>query len=157
MGVGSIQQRGHPYAPIYLYTSVPLYIFMFSYTICSSMSWGLGGHLYTPCVLVSFQGAHLSGISVSVSTSICLSAHNSHTSCSSSLWVASLLDWMPMDVCYASFHCSFLCSAFIMSQVSTTMAMITTSLVTCVLWHIIFPQWLPWPLLDRASSNIRST
>ena len=47
---------------------------------------------------------------MSVGTSICPSVHNSHIICSPSLWVASLLDWMPMDVCYASCCCSFLCS-----------------------------------------------
>ena len=45
---------------------------------------------------------HLSDISVSVSTSICQSVHNGHTYCSPSLWVASLLDWMSMDVCFDS-------------------------------------------------------
>ena len=68
---------------------------------------------------------------------LCLSVHPfasqfiSHTSCSPSLWAASLLDWMSMDVCYASCCCSFLCSIFIISHISTTMAM-TTPLVTVV-------------------------
>ena len=55
------------------------------------MSWGLYG-----------ASVHQSGISVSVSTDIYPSVHNSHTSCFPSLWVASLLDgylWM-----YAMFH-----------------------------------------------------
>ena len=69
---------------------------------------------------------------MSVSTSISLTAHNSHTSCSPSFWVALLLDWMPMDVCYASCCCSFLCSVFIISPAPATMAMTTTPLVTVV-------------------------
>ena len=114
---GGCQLRGHPYAPIHLYTSctfihtlyvcmphtsvfpIPLYICMFFYV--PHMSWGLGG-ICTPHVSWGLLGVsvHLTGISVSVSTSICLSVHNSHASCSPSLWVASLLDWMPMAVCY---------------------------------------------------------
>ena len=37
-----------------------------------------------------------------------------------------------MDVCYASCFCSFLCSVFIVSQASTTMAMTPTPPVTVV-------------------------
>ena len=45
------------------------------------------------------MSVHLSDISVSVSTSVCPSVHNSYTGCSPVLWVASLLDWLPMDLC----------------------------------------------------------
>ena len=42
-----------------------------------------------------------------------------------------LLDWILLDVCYASCCCTFLCIV-IMSQASTTIAMTTTPLVTVV-------------------------
>ena len=115
-----------------MYTPYPLYICMFPYTICTQYVMGMWGDLYTHMswgLLVA--AVHLSNISVSVGTSICLSAHNSYTSCSPSLW-GSLLDWMPMDVCYASLCCNFLCSVFIMPQASTTTAMTTTPPVTVV-------------------------
>ena len=94
-------------------------------------TWGTSVH---PICLAVFWGAsvHLLGILISVGTSICSSVHISHTSCSPSLLVASLLNWMPMDVCYVSYCCSFLCSIFIMSQVSNTTATTTTPPVTIV-------------------------
>ena len=67
----------------------------------------------------------------------CLLVHTSHTSCSPSLWAASLLDWMSMDVYYVSCCCSILCRVFIMSPASTTMALTTTPLVTVVCCYII--------------------
>ena len=133
MGVVSIGGICTPHIHLYaLHT--PCTSVCSPYTIYSPYVMGLGGHLYTPYVLGVFWGAsvHLSDISVSTDASICLSVNNSHTSCSPSLWVASLLDWMPMDVCYASCCCSFLCSVFIMSQAFTTMAMTTTPPVTVV-------------------------
>ena len=101
------------------------------YTIFSPYVTGTWWASVHPICLGFFWGAtvHLWGISMSFITSICLS---SHTSCSPSLLVASLLDWMPMDVFCASCCCSFLCSVFIMSQASTTMAMNTTPPVTVV-------------------------
>ena len=64
------------------------------------------------------ESAHLSGILVSISTSIVPQSLG-----------CFLLDWILPDVCYASCCCTFLCS-FIMSQVSTTTAMTTTPPVT---------------------------
>ena len=95
---------------------------------------------------------------MSVSTSICLSGHNRHTRCSPSLWVPSLLDWILMDVSYASCCCFFLCSVFIMSPVSTTLTMTThSSNDSCMLQYIISPfSGYPGSLLNGASSNIRS-
>ena len=95
---GSCMTIQHLYTPILLYipptSAHPLYIHISPiHQYVPYLPWGLGGI----CTLV-----HLSDISVSVSTSICPSVHNSHTSCSPSLWVASLLDIMPMDVCYVS-------------------------------------------------------
>ena len=115
----------HPCTPVHLY--FPLY------HIFPMCHWDLGESVHPICLGV-FWGAsvHLSGISVSIITSICLSVHSSHTSCSPSLWVDSLLDWMPVNVCYASYCCSFLCSVFIISHASTTMCMTTTPPVTVV-------------------------
>ena len=126
------------YAFLHLNATIPMYISMFPLIpYVPHMTWG---HMYTAYILGSFWGAsvHQSGISVSFSTSIFLAVHNSHTSCSPSLWVASLLDWIPMVVCYASCCCSFLFSVFTMSQSSTIMAMTTTPLVTvlCFLYVI---------------------
>ena len=92
-----------------------------------------------------FGGTSTSVRHFCVSTSICLSVHNSHNSCSPSLWVASLLDWMPIDVWYASCCCSFLCSVSIMSQASTTMAVTTTVVTVVCSDNHLFSQWLPWP------------
>ena len=118
--------------PVHLYAPIPpLYICMFSlYYMFSKCHGDFGEHLYTPYV---FGGISTSVRHFCVCQYIhCLSVHNSHTSCSSSLWVASLLEWMPMYVCYASYCRTFLCSVFIMSQASTTMATTTTPLVTAV-------------------------
>ena len=50
----------------------------------------------------------------------------------------------------------FLCSIFIMSQASTTMATTTTTM-TCLLWYFVSPHdCYHGSLLDGASSNIRS-
>ena len=109
---------------------------MSHYTIYSLYVMGTWGHLYTPYVMGSFEGVsvHLLGISESISTSICPSVYNSHTSFSPSLWVVSLMDWMPMDVYYAS--CCWLVPLFVvflfMSEASTTMALTTTALVSVV-------------------------
>ena len=77
--------------------------------------------------------AHLSGILVHVSTSIA----------SQSLGYF-LLDWILLDICYASCCCTFLCS-FIMFQVSTTMATTTTPLVTVVSSGMSSLNQLLWP------------
>ena len=132
--MGGCQHRGCLYAP---YIHMPLHTPHTSvcspYNICSPCHGDLGA-ISPPHLSWGLLGAsvHLSGISVSVGTSICLSAHNSHTSCFPSLWGASLLDWMLMDVCYASCCCSFLCSVCIMSQASTTMTATTPTPVTVV-------------------------
>ena len=103
----------HPHTsiyPIHLYAPYLLYICMFSLYHMFPCVMGTWEHLYTPYVL-GFWGAslHLSGISVSVSTSICPSVHNSY-------------QLLPIIVgyfftglnahghCYASCCCSFLCS-----------------------------------------------
>ena len=114
-----------------LHTPVHLHVLPIPYA--PHMAWGLGRRLYTTYVLGSFRGISTSVRHFCVCQYIHLSSQFiSHTSCFPSLWVASLLDWMSMDVCYASCCCSFLCSVFIMSQVSTTMAMTTTPPVTAV-------------------------
>ena len=102
---------------------------------------------------------HGSDISGSVIASICLSVHNSHTSCSPSLWVASALDWMP--TMYAMLHAVdlfFSCSVFIISQASTTTAMTSySSCHCCMLQYIISPlTCYHGALLDGASNDIRS-
>ena len=134
---GGVVSIRHPYAPhtsIHPYTSIcpfipPVHLYVPPITYVPNMSWALG----VICIphmswgLLGEASVHLSGIFVSVSTSICVLGHSSHASCSQSLWGAVLLDLMPMDACYASCCCFFLCSVFIMSQASTTTAMTTTS------------------------------
>ena len=124
----------HLYAPKYihmpLYTPhIHLYIPPIPYVPC--MSVGLGGNC-TPYMSWGLLG----GISTSVrlfcvSTSICLSVHKSYQLLPIIVG-CFLLDWMPMDVCYVSCSCSFLCSVFIMSQACTTMAKTTAPPVTVV-------------------------
>ena len=100
------------YSPIHHYASIPLlHLYVLPIPYVPHMLLELGGSVHPICLGV-FWGAsvHLLGILVSVKTSICLSAHNSHTSSSPSLLATSLLDWMPMDVWYASCCCWFLCS-----------------------------------------------
>ena len=94
---------------------------------------GTFGASVHPICLGVFWGTsvHLSGILVSVGKSICLSVHNSHVSCSPSLWIVYLLDWMLMDVCCASCCCSYLCNFHYVSSFYT-MAMATTPVVTVV-------------------------
>ena len=111
----------HPDAPIHLYTPIPpvhLYVSPIPYVpICHR---DLGASVHPICLGV-FWGDISTSVrhSVSVGTSTCLSVHNSHTSCSPSLSVASLLDWMPMDVYCASCCCPFfvvfsLCLTFLL-------------------------------------------
>ena len=134
------QHRGCLYAP---YICTPPYIQILlhtpctsvcsPYTICSPYVMKTWGHLYTSYVLGSFGGHQY----ICQAFCICQYIHFPHSSYQSYqllplLWVDSLLDWMPMDVFYASWCCSFLCSVFIMSQASTTMAMTTTPQVTVV-------------------------
>ena len=91
-----------------------------TYHYVPHMSWGLGG-ICTPHMSWGLFG--YTGTSVRHFFVYLPSLH----SCSPSLWVAWLLDLMPMDVCYAS--CCWLvlsCSVFILSGVSATMAMTTT-------------------------------
>ena len=149
----------HP-LPLYtpcLYVPIPpvhLYVLHIPY-VCH-MSWELGRHPYTTC-LGSLLGAsgHLSGISMSVSTSICLLLHNSHTSCSPLLWVASY--WTGCIWMSAMLHAVVpFFVVFIMSQASTTKAIATTTQLTCVFWYIISSlSHYYGPLLDGTSSNIR--
>ena len=149
MGVVSIQHRGHLYVPICMYT--PSYVCtppICPYTLHSSVClhippvhlcspctircpyvMGLGG-ICTPHLSWSLLGVHLSGIS-GLLVHPFASQFISHAICFPSLWIASLLDWMDMDVCYASYCWSFLC-VFIMSQAFPTMAMTTTPPVTVV-------------------------
>ena len=116
------------YAPI-----LPVHLYLSLYHMCPICHGDFGGHLCTPYVW-GLLGAsvHVADISVSCQCMHCFSVHRSHTSCCPSLWVASLLDWMPMDVCNASCCCSFLCSIFIISQSSITMATTATPPMTVV-------------------------
>ena len=147
---GGCQHRGHlhatvhPYTPIHLYTPIhphappylhPPCIYMFPlYHLFPIYHGDFGASVHPTCLGVFWRGHQYicQAISVSVCASICPSVHNSCTSCSPSLWVTSSLDWMSVDVHYASCCCSFLCSVIIMSQVSTTTAMTTTTPVTIV-------------------------
>ena len=106
-----------------------LYAPMLSCTcVCFPHMIWMGG-IYAPvCLGLGGSAHHVRHFSVCQYIH-CLLVHQSHASCSPSLWVASLLDWMLMDVCYVSCCCTFLCS-FIMSQASTTMAMTTTPPMT---------------------------
>ena len=100
--------------PRHLYASMlPLHLYVSRGHLYTIWGWG---HLYT----------HTFGV-----WGHPLSLSNNHAHCFPSVWVASLLNWMLMDVCYASCCCTFL-SSFIMSQASNTMAIITTPLVTVV-------------------------
>ena len=113
---GGCQHRGHLYAPyIYMplyvcmppvclyapYTLVHLYVLPIPYV--PHMSWGNGGISVQAICLAVFEGHQNI-----CQAFLCLSVHPyasqfiSHTSCCPSLWVTSLLDWMPMDVCYTS-------------------------------------------------------
>ena len=105
MGVVSLGASVYPYMFVSFHT-LPVHLYVLLIPYVPHMSWDLGASIHAICHGV-FWGAsvHLSGISVSVSTYIFPLVHNSHTSCFPSLWVASLLDWMPMDACYASCCC----------------------------------------------------
>ena len=147
--------------PLYIWT--PWYICMTPYPlhICMfcvpHMSWDLGASVHPICLGV-FWGTtvHLWGILVSVSTPICFSVHNSHASFSPSLWVASLLDWIPMDVCYVSCCCSFLCSFHYVSSFYYHGYDYYFSGDCCVFFYVISSlSGYHGPLLDGASSNIR--
>ena len=143
--------------PIHLYAPYSLYICLFSYV--SHMSWGLGRESVYPICTGVFWGTsvHLSGISVSVGTSICLSVHNSHASCSPSLWATSLLDWMLMEVYYASCCCSFLCSFHYVSSFYYHDCDYYSSSDCCVFWYTVSSlNSYHGPLLDGASSNMKS-
>ena len=114
----------HPYSPC---TSVcphtPCTSVCPPYTICISVH---------PICLEIFWGVsvHMSGISVSVSTSICLSVNKSHVSCTPSLWLLPYWTgwlWMSAILLAVPFFV-----AFIMSQASTTLATNTTPPVTVV-------------------------
>ena len=128
------------------------------YVLCSPDVMGTWGrHQYISC-LELFWGAsvHLSGILVSVSTSICLSVHNSHASCCPSFWVASLLDWILMDVCYTSCCCFFLCSFHYASSLYYHGYVYYSSGDCCDFWYVISSlNGYHGPLLDGAFSNIR--
>ena len=100
VGIGAIHSSPyicmpiHPYAP--QYSPVHLYVPPIPYI--PHISWGFWV-ICTPIYVVVFWTAsvHLSGISVCHYIH-CHLVHDIHTSCSPSLWVTSLLDWMPMDV-----------------------------------------------------------
>ena len=77
------------------------------YTICSPNVMGTLGACVPPiCLGVFGQHQYICQAFCVYQYIHCLSVHKSY-SCSPSLWVASLLDWMPMDVCYGSCCCSF--------------------------------------------------
>ena len=145
-----------PYICMSPYPLVHLYVLPVPYV--PHMLWGLGGHLYTPYVLGPLGASvYLSGILLSVGTSICLSDHNSHASCFPSLWVTSLLDWMPMDVCYASCCCSFLCIFHYVPSFYYHGYDDYCSSDCCMFMYILsFLNKYHGPHLDGASSNIRS-
>ena len=160
MGVVSMGATVAPYfyAPIHLYTPrLPIHLYVLPTPCVPNMSWDMGD-ICTPHMSLGLLGAsvYLSGISVSVSATICLSVHNSHTSCSPSLWVASLLDWVPMDVCYASCCCSFLCSFhYVLNFYHHSYNYFYSSSDCFVFWYIISSlNGYHGPLLDGASSNI---
>ena len=122
----------HPHTSI-CPSILPLYTCMFPlyhmFPICHQE---LGG-IYTPHLSWGLLG----GISISVMSFLCLLVHPfasqfiHYNSCSPSLWVVSLLDWMPMYVFMLCFTLLFfLCSVFIMSKASTIMAMTTIPPVT---------------------------
>ena len=86
----SLHMFVHPHTPLTAVFYVPY------------MSWGLGGASVHPIHIGVFWGHQFI-----CQAFWCLlvhplpSVHNSHASCSPLLWVAFLLGWMPMDVCYA--------------------------------------------------------
>ena len=154
--------------PIHLYAPYPLYIVCFPiFPICHGE---LGVHLYTSYVLWYFWGVsvHLSGILVPVITSICLSVHITHASCSPSLWVASLLDWVLIDVCYVSCCCSLclklllqwlwllLLQLLVSSGMSSLLSVVTMapSLMGLPATSHQHDVVLPLPLIPRHSGSI---
>ena len=124
----------------YSHMSVPLYICMSSHTlVCSLYVMGtLGGNLYAPICHGDFWGAY-------VHLYICqtsLVSQDIHLSLSS-YWSYQLhsiivdhfsagLDAYEYMVSFMLLTCSFLCSVFIMSQASATVAVTTTPPVTVV-------------------------
>ena len=117
------------------------------YHYLSHMSWGLGG-ICTPHMSWHLSGGigtsvHLSDISVSQYIH-CSSVHNSHTSCSPSFWVVSILDWMPMDLCSAS--CCWLVLFFVVFS-------LFLKLLLLQLWLLYLP-WLLCAPVCHVSSQL---
>ena len=148
------------YAPctfIYPHTSVcphiSLYICLLSYV--PNMSWDLGGTC-TPHMSLGLLGDICTSVrNFSVCWYIhCISVHNSHASCPPSLWVASLLDWIPIYVCFAPCCCSFLCSFHYVSSFYYHGYDYYSSSDCCVFWYVISSlNGYHGPLLDEASNN----
>ena len=112
----------------------------------------LGASVHPIC-LGSFGGISTSIRHPFISPSV----HNSHTSCSPSLWVASVLNWMPVDICYASCSSSFLCSFHYVSSFYYHGCDYYSSSDCCVFHYIISSlSGYNGSLLDGASHNIRS-
>ena len=127
--VVSIQHRGasicpstsdapvHPYTPCTsVHPHTPCTSVCSFCSICSQYAMGTCRNLYIPC-LWSFGGAsvHQSGISVSVSTSICLSVHKSYQMLPIIVG-CFLLDWILWMSAMLNAVVPFF-SVFIMSQV----------------------------------------
>ena len=166
---GGCQLRGHlytpihpyapiyPYAPIHLYASYPCVFVCSPYPICSPYVMGTGG-ICTPYMSWSLWGTsvHLSGILVSVSTSI---ASTFITAMPVALhYCQLLLYWTGCLWMSAMLHAVVpFFVVFIMSQASTIMAMTTTPLVTVVSSGTLsLHSDYHGPLLDGDSSKIRS-
>ena len=124
--------------------------------IPSYISMALHTSICSPYVMGTF-GGHLSDISVSVSTSICFSGHNSHTNCSPSLWVTCSLLHGRASVPFCSGYC-FSCS----TGLEAYGCMLSfcyhsynhySSCECWVVWYFISPHnCYHGPLLDGASS-----
>ena len=125
-----VVSRGGICMPLYiclLYVCPPIHLYAFPYPPCTSVC--SPSTICSPYVMGTYGGSvhlyvlgSLGGHQYICQAFLCLSVHpfasqfTSNTSCSPLLLVASLLDWVPMDVCYASCYCSFLCNVFIMSH-----------------------------------------
>ena len=147
-----------PYSPHTSVCPYPLYICMFSFTICSPYAMGTRRHLYTPYVLGSFGGHHYI-----YQAFMCLSVHPFAPQFITDILVAPhhcglLLHWTGFLWMCAMLHAVVpFFVVFIMSQASTTMAMTTTPPLTYVFWYIVSClNGYHDPLLDGSSSNIRS-
>ena len=147
MSIGSIIHPLYICTPPYIHmpSILPIHLYVPPIPYVPHISWGLGGSMH-PYVMGSFGGlsVHLSGISVSVSTSICLSVHNSHTSYSPSLWVASYwtgCPWMSamLHAIVPFFVVFSLCLKLLLPQLQ----LLPLQLLLCAPVHHLSPHWLP--------------